>query len=162
MLYGKGYMKKATWKDNQRMYNIWAGVLRRSFDKNHNRYKESISVCERWLCFDNFISDVKKLDGWNEEKFLKGEIQLDKDTKQFDITNKIYSPETCIWLSKDENNSLQSSRCYSFKAISPYGEVLIYNNQHKYARENNLNVVSINKCLKGTRKSHKGWKFEAL
>lgn len=162
MLYGKGYMVNANWKDNKKLYNVWAGILRRCFDKNHNRYRDNINVCERWLCFDNFIEDVKTLEGWNEELFFKSEIQLDKDSKQFNYDEKIYSPQTCVWLTKDRNNELQSNHCYQFKAISPSGEEFIYTSQQKYARENGLDVSSINKCLKGKRKSSKGWTFQTI
>lgn len=162
MVYGKGYLLNCTWKDNKKMYNIWSSIIRRCYCKNHVRHNDYTKVCERWLCFDYFIEDVIKLDGWDLEKFEKGEIQLDKDFKQFDFKIKIYSPETCVWLDKTENNKLQSRHCYKFRAISPNGEVKIYNNQHECARENNLNVGNINRCLKGKRKSHYKWRFEYI
>lgn len=162
MVYGHGYKINATWKNNEQMYNIWSGILRRCFDEKHNRYKETTKICERWLCFDYFLEDVVNLEGWDSEKFKLKQIQLDKDKKQFDNNVKIYSPNTCMWLDKNNNNELQSSHCYKFKAISPNGEIHIYTSQHKCARENNLQVSSINKCLKKQRKHHKQWTFEKI
>lgn len=46
-----------------------------------------------------------------------------------------------------------------FIAISYTGENFICNNQNKFAKEHNLDVGAINKCLKGTREQHKGYKF---
>lgn len=156
-----GYRIKATWKGNERFYNIWNRMLARCYDEKHNRFNayKNVTVCERWFCFDYFIEDVKTLEGWDKELFQEKIIQLDKDLKQMNEKNKIYSKETCIWLDKRENNKFQMNHVRKFKAISPSGIEYIYYSQHECAREHELCNVCICKCLNGGRKTHKKWRF---
>lgn len=159
-----GYKIKATWKGNEQFYNVWNGMLKRCYDSNHvraNSYK-NVQVCERWHCFDYFLEDVKQIEGWNEEEFKNKTIQLDKDYKQPNQEIKTYSKNTCMWLDKKKNNKFQSHHMKDFKAISPNGVEYKYNNQHECAREHNLDNISICACLKGKRKTHRGWKFQYI
>lgn len=48
------------------------------------------------------------------------------------------------------------------EAISPSGEVFIFNNKSKFSRENKLTIDLVIDCLKGRKESHKGWKFRIL
>ena len=110
MVYGHGIndMKRG-WlsenKKNYRLYHIWRHMLERVYsEKFHEKrptYK-NCSVCERWLLLSNFVDDYKLIDGYEEEKFLKGELELDKDIKS-NGANKEYSLENCMWTSKEEN-----------------------------------------------------------
>ena len=72
-------------------YQAWGNMLARSysisFKGKHPTYKECI-VCEEWLLFSNFKS-------WMETQDWEGN-QLDKD--YLVRGNKIYSPNTCIFL----------------------------------------------------------------
>lgn len=111
MVYGHGVndmpkgwsSKKNTW--NYLVYRKWRSMLERcyseKFQEKHPTYKEC-HVCERWLLLSNFVEDFKKIDGYNEEKFLNGELQLDKDIKS-NGKNKEYSLDNCILISKSEN-----------------------------------------------------------
>jgi hypothetical protein len=161
-IYGIGYRVNASWKNNERLYNVWMGMLKRCYDKNCNRYRAygniGIKVDKRWHCFDNFVEDAIKLPGWKEESFLNGQLQLDKDY----MGQKMYSRYSCIWLPKELNNALQLSHAKAFKAISPDGTMLLSNNQRRLAKEYNLNLANMNRCLKGLRKSSKGWRFEYI
>lgn len=160
--YGKGYRLKATWKDNQRLYKIWHGMLSRCYNDNHIRkasYQDrGVYVSDEWLCFDNFVADAEKLDGWDKELFDNKLLELDKDLKG----GSYYSKETCQWVSKEMNNSFQPSSMKQFIAITPNGNSLTYNSQNKCARDNNLDLSCINGCLKGSRKSHKRWTFHYI
>lgn len=73
-------------------YRVWHGMLERCYsEKLHVRRPTYIgcAVCEDWLTFSNF----KK---WMEVQDWQGK-QLDKDLL---VTgNKIYSPETCVFVS---------------------------------------------------------------
>lgn len=77
-------------------YMRWKGVIDRCYsEKIHEKvpsYKDCY-VCDEWLTFSNF-----KL--WMENQDWKGK-ELDKDI--LFIGNKIYSPETCIFIDKHVN-----------------------------------------------------------
>ena len=87
-------------------YTLWNGMLRRCYSKEYQdkfpTYK-GCTVCERWHRFDYFLEDIQKLDGY--DLFINNikphGIHLDKDTKG--NGSKIYSPETCIFITNEEN-----------------------------------------------------------
>lgn len=142
-------------------YSIWHGMICRCYDEKNKRYDayRNVSVCDRWLVFENFYNDACSLDGYDNDKIQAGMLVLDKDTKQRYIQNKVYSPETCIWLSKYENNRIQDSQQTPFIAISPSGEVFEDYNITDFAKRYNLERRHISGCLHGRCKTHKGWKF---
>lgn len=77
-------------------YRVWRNMLIRcysdSFLKKQPTYKGCI-VCDEWLTFSNFKN-------WMEKQDWEGK-QLDKDLL-FE-GNKIYSPETCIFVESKIN-----------------------------------------------------------
>ena len=90
---------------NQKIYQTWHSMLVRCYDEKYQERKPTYkwcSVCQRWLLLSNFIEDLHKIDGYNEMKFLNGELQLDKDIKS-NGNNKEYSLENCMFVSKSEN-----------------------------------------------------------
>lgn len=147
--------------DNKKYYSVWHDMICRCYDPMNKRsfaYR-NVTVCDRWLVFENFLNDVKNLDGYDEQLFQNGEIVLDKDTKQRFKEYKIYSPDTCIWLSKHDNNIIQDSQQRVFYAMSPSGELYEGYNITDFARKHDLERRHISGCLHGRTKSHKGWKF---
>lgn len=98
-LYGVGYVgEEKTVNDNKEIlisYKHWVSMLKRCYDeKFHIKYKsyKDCSVCEEWHNYSNF----KK---WFNENYyeIDGEkIALDKDI--LIKGNKIYSPNTCIFV----------------------------------------------------------------
>jgi hypothetical protein len=105
------------------------------------------------------LTDVKNIDGFNEQLFIAGEIVLDKDTKQRFQENKVYSKETCIWISKHENNKIQDGQQREFYAQSPSGEIFHDYNITDFANKHGLDRRHISGVLHGRCKTHKGWKF---
>ena len=157
-----GYRINARWKDNPRLYWIWQKMLDRCCNENHIRHNayKNVSVCERWFCFDYFLEDVSKIEGWDETKFNNKKLELDKDLKQKDKKYKIYSLATCIWIDKKINNKYQLSHITKpFIAISPNGEQYYYDSINQCARENNLPPGSISHILHKSRKTIYGWTF---
>lgn len=147
--------------ENKKYYGIWRDMLGRCYDQNNKRYKANINVvvCKRWLCFENFLEDCPKIDGWDEQKFQNGEIVLDKDKKQRYQKNKVYSKDTCSWLSASENNVMQDGQMKPFVAISPEGTVFHDYNITDFARKHNLERKHISGVLHGRAKTTSGWKF---
>lgn len=77
-------------------YRKWYEMLRRCYSERYHAlyptYKEC-TVCEEWLTFSNFKS------------WMEGEDWLDKELDKDIIVpdNKIYSPETCVFVTKAIN-----------------------------------------------------------
>ncbi len=78
-------------------YKAWVRMLERVYsNKWHEKYKNytNVVVCDEWLYFSNFRV-------WWIDNYIDG-YQLDKDI--FSGDNKLYSPNTCVyvpqWLNK--------------------------------------------------------------
>ena len=104
--YGVGYIGRASSNEyNKKAYKKWDSMLSRCYNKNNIEYNNyggnGVTVCDRWLCFEYFLEDLIKIDGWNEEDFINGKLQLDKDKKQPNKKYKIYSLETCCLINKE-------------------------------------------------------------
>ncbi len=83
------------------IYVTWCNMLKRCYSSLTQEKQPSYkgcSVCDEWLVFSNF----KK---WMEEQDWEGKF-LDKDL--LFPGNKVYSPETCILVSRGVNNFLTS------------------------------------------------------
>lgn len=98
-----------------RLYNIWARMKYRCLNKNNPAFKyygaKGVSVCDDWLdAYENF----KK---WALENGYTNFLVIDKDIicERENIFPKIYSPETCLWVTKSEN-SIESNNRKKLKA----------------------------------------------
>ncbi len=149
---------------NKLAFKRWYSMIERCYNPRAIMYKsygaKGVRVSDDWLCFDNFLADIPNIPGYNEEKYLLGEIQLDKDT----ITegNKLYSSKTCCFINSNKNKRQQVTKKKPFIAISPTGESYIFDYQQSCADKLGLTARSIGKVLHGQLKSHKGWKFKYL
>lgn len=145
-------------EDYDLLYQTWNGMLARCFDKNHLGYSnyggKGIFVCNRWLIFSNFVEDIKKLPNWLLKKEYPKEYSLDKD---FYLSN-CYSPDTCIWLSKNEQN-LNSSKVSLIEATNPDGQVIMRMGIDTLCNEWGFTSVGIKNCLDGKQEKHHDWKF---
>lgn len=80
-------------------FQTWRNMLARAYSPSVQKDRKTyidVSVCEDWLTFSNFKS-------WMEKQDWEGK-QLDKDLLSAD--RKIYSPETCVFLSAELNTFL--------------------------------------------------------
>ena len=83
-------------------YRTWTSMLERCYsDKYHKRRPTYIgcTVCEEWLTFSNFRNWMVKQDWENN--------QLDKDL--LDIGNKVYGPDSCVFVTQIVNSFLTAS-----------------------------------------------------
>lgn len=91
-------------------YTAWNHMLIRCYletSPDYHRYgAKGVTVCDRWLRFDNFAEDVKSLEGY-EDWINNKQYALDKDKKAIKGQPKIYSPETCCFLSFSENSKIR-------------------------------------------------------
>lgn len=83
-------------------HRTWSDMLKRCYSESYQKRKSTYkgcSVCEEWLTFSNFRA-------WMEKQDWKGK-ELDKD---FIVEgNKVYSPETCVFISGMLNKFFLSS-----------------------------------------------------
>lgn len=99
-IYGIGYLGEGKYKVSEngkdtRVYDTWHHMLQRCYDsKLHKRNPTYIDceVCEEWLNFQNFAK-------WYYENYY--EVNNEKMCLDKDVLvkhNKIYSPDTCIFV----------------------------------------------------------------
>ncbi len=159
----KGWTVENEW--NKRIYEKWRAMLKRCYsEKYHEKsptYKDC-TVCQRWLLLSNFVDDFKLIDGYDEEKFLNGELVLDKDIKS-NGANKEYSLENCMLVStaenakqsnktmdytqqQGENNSRSIKICQYNKET--YELIKIWNSSRDIQRELGISHSNIGQCCK--------------
>lgn len=84
-------------------YDLYGSLINRVYGKKfliRNTNYRDVTVCDRWLKFSNFKSDILKMKGF--QKSISDKWELDKDL--LSVGNKIYSPETCCFVPKALNN----------------------------------------------------------
>ncbi len=95
-------------------YERWFGILKRCFGSNrltkYPSYKDC-TICEEWLTFSNFKR-------WMETQDWEGN-HLDKDIL-FE-GNKLYSPETCVFVSRAINNFVNTNTAQNKERLLPLG-----------------------------------------
>lgn len=172
----KGNTKAKINGKNKRSYDQWHNMLKRCYYKNCDDYKnygeQGVTVCEDWLCFEQFEKDIPYIDGYDENLYNKGLLQLDKDKKQKDkpTNEKVYSKDTCCFITASENckdgyrrsREAQKSRMTSFIAITPEGEEMLIKGLRKFVKDYNLTYSVVQGCLEGKFKQHKGWTFKKI
>ena len=104
-----GWYSENKW--NKICYTKWYDMLRRCYDdKCHEKQptyiNASLQLEMHWLSY--FVEHIKEIDGYDEEKFLNGELVLDKDIKS-NGRNHEYSIENCMFVSNSENSRQANS-----------------------------------------------------
>ena len=88
-------------------YVLWCGMINRCYNVNHKSYinygAKGVTVCERWRCFEYFLEDIVLVENYDKWKANHTLYHLDKDKKQQDVENKVYSLETCQFISVRDN-----------------------------------------------------------
>ena len=184
-----GWASESEW--NKLVYRKWHNMIQRCYNEechktDQGKHYIDCTVCERWLTLSNFVEDVSKITGYDEEKFLNGELELDKDKKKDE--NKHYIMNYCTWLPKPENISLAfkgkhhteetklkisenarkpmkgkfGSEHPKSKQVAQYDKqtlelIKIWDSMHDVQRELGIANSNISQCCKGKRKSAGGY-----
>jgi hypothetical protein len=95
-------------KDN--FYGVWSTMIQRVTNPNLKCWKNyggrGITVCERWLKFENFLEDMMPT-------YKKGLCLERKDN------DGPYSPENCCWETRSkQNRNKRSARLITFNGIT--------------------------------------------
>ena len=144
-----------------KVYFTWHNMMKRCYNADSKDYQyygaKGISVCEEWKIFKNFESDVDKIEGFDLDKFLNTGLSLDKDKKNPE--NKIYSLDTCCFVSREENNKYKPNQQRVIVAIAPDGSTYSFTNQSEFARKHNLTQGTISDCARNNKVLRSGWSF---
>ena len=160
-VYDVGYLGNSTVIGNKTQYDRWKNMISRCYNPKCEKYNTygavGVKVSDRWKCFEYYLEDFEKIDGYDKDNLSN--LQIDKDTKV--KGNKLYSLETCVFISVEENSKEMTLRNTQkdFIAISPTGEQFESNHQREFAKEHGLHFTLINDVLNGKQKTHRGWKF---
>ena len=101
---GVGYIGDT--KIDKKSHKVWSSMLSRCYNKNFQEREPSYKgckVCDEWLCYANFKEWYDK----NIYEIENENIQLDKDILV--KNNKVYSPDTCIFVPNNINILFTSS-----------------------------------------------------
>lgn len=86
-------------KKTDRSYNVWQHLIKRCYSKNIKRPYKGCIVCDEWKLYSNF----KK---FYDDNCKNDSFHLDKDILV--QGNKIYSPNTCLFVPEEINDSIKS------------------------------------------------------
>jgi hypothetical protein len=155
-MYGIGFIGDGNHKPSKngkhtKVYARWKDMIARCYDEKLQAKKptyKGCSVSKEWHNFQNFAE-------WYHENYPADgkDYQLDKD--HLVKGNKVYSPDTCCFLTPQENTEASQAKHYKF--ISPDGEAIEIFNLNKFCKENGLHQGSMRHVAKGNRNQHKGW-----
>ena len=134
---------------------LWTTTINKCYNPEFPGYKNNgalgIKICDEWLSFENFLRDIRMMDGhydWKNQRMFSLTL-IDGAT--------VYSPTTCKFTrsSRSKYNSKEISYIgvfntpnntyrvrYYNKAVNPYGPVAdaVFDNPHLAARYYNIYV----------------------
>lgn len=104
--------------------SIWSAMKKRCSNPNNRDYKwyggKGVSVCERWLSFDNFLADMG--DGYFEGATID---RIDPDGN--------YDPSNCRWITHKENVSRSAVSKWESMSDSQRAEAISVLRAGRYA-----------------------------
>ena len=121
-------------------YARWQSMIMRCHSKKYhvkNPTYIGCTVIAEWLVFSVFKE-------WMEGYQWEG-LSLDKDLLV--QGNKVYSPETCLFISHYDNSSAPLIKTY--KLISPRGVGVTVSNMNEFCKVNNLNQGNMSMMIQG-------------
>lgn len=144
-----------------KVYQLWYNMNKRCYNPKSPDYKyygeKGVTTSEDWKILDKFIEQIDEVKGFNKEKFLNGELVLDKDTEKMD--NNIYSLEDCEFISKAMSNKRKPSQQRKFNVYYNDEHKGIFHSQSEVSRLFGIRQGTISWCLIND-KVYKGWYFE--
>jgi len=154
--------KHGDWRT--RFYNTWGHMIQRCLNPKNPSYKyyggRGITFCDRWLKYENFKKDMydSYLEHFNKHN---GDTSIDRKDN-----NGNYELSNCHWATQREQNCNQRRNklfvgIYTIPGPS-YGYREVGLNRAEFARKYNLHQGCVNACVRGERKSHKGWIFKLI
>lgn len=93
-----------------RLYHIWAKMKYRCSNPKDQAYKyygaRGITVCDEWKSSYIAFKEWSIANGYEKHLVIDKDIICERDN----ISPKIYSPETCLWVTSTENSNESNKR----------------------------------------------------
>lgn len=151
--------------DSNKIYykirTLHKSMMARCYNEKNSSYPRyggvGVLVRDDWHDLNKFIDTIDKVEGFDLDKLVKGELQLDKDINSTGL-GKLYSIDTCKFVTPSENsgNRNNNKECV---AISVEGRYYYFKNREEFCRQHNLSSRNVFNCLQGYSKVYKGWQF---
>lgn len=162
-----------------REYKVWTNMIERCYSGKYPTY-ESVTVCERWHSFSQFLEDLPKIKNYQywKENPQQG-IALDKNKfyaeRGLVTDDKVYSLETVRFISKSDNMKEVSDRteppCKAKRVRAIHkvtGQQLEFDSIKQASKEivsqgtDRTREKRIGECLSGKSKSAYGYVWESI
>lgn len=157
---GVGWLGEPSSVD-QTLHKIWSNMLDRCYNPQCEAYSsyggKGVRVCDRWLCFQHFQTDVRKLEGYSLRLEYPDEYSLDKDI----LSGTVYSPTTCLWVS-NKSQSRNRSNIVPYIATHEDGRRIERIGLAGIAFATGTEQSNLHKVLIGERNHTDGWKVSKL
>lgn len=158
-------VRNYTEKEKKKLLQVWHSMLERCYGKGHiakkNYSDRGIFVDEKWHSFENFLREIRYIPHFflAKESGFSG-FELDKDY----YGSNCYSKDTCVWLSKRENN-FYTRNCKPFRIVNEelgVNEILLTTTQAK--DRFNLDTGDCSRYLNGKSRTKdiKGFRLEYI
>jgi len=101
-----------------RMYRMWSRIKRCCYNTNSKDYQyygaKGVTMCDEWK------EDYTIFKTWCETNGYGDELTIDKDIlcDELNINPKIYSPNTCQFISKSDNIAYANRNRNGFESVS--------------------------------------------
>lgn len=148
----------------KRLFTIWASLKQRCYNKKCREYRFygllGVKICTQWE------HDYLKFKEWALSNGYNNNLSIDKDIlcEKLNIYPKIYSPETCIWITRSENSIDANMRSGRMKKVFQYdlnnNLVNEFISQCEASRYTSISQGNIGMVIRGERKNAGGfiWK----
>lgn len=160
MHFGKGDRTENN-KVFMKFYTMHKSMMQRCYLKTSGSYKnygaKGVFVNEEWHDLDRFFDTIEDVDGFDFERVMNGELQLDKDIKV--KGNKEYSKHMCKFVTRSENSGNRPSNSREFVAVDPSYNYSYHTNREKFCRENGFNSFTVWNILQRGYGTYKKWQF---
>ena len=168
-VYGVGYLGERNLINNKhkKFIGLWRGMLGRCYSESNASYEQyggiGVTVDEGWHNYKKFAEDIPLLEGYDEELYEKGFLELDKDIKQAGVDKKVYSRDTCVFITSSENSSFENDRMRKgVIGYRPDRGIVEIDNCNNFAKNNNISVSSMYKSIDGEVIGAGGWVFISI
>lgn len=134
-------------------YDLWHSMLGRCYSANCQKKQPTYigcSVVEEWHLFSNF-------ERWFSENYFEG-AALDKDI--LNQGNKVYGPDTCVFIPRALNNLLLDHR--AARGEYPLGVIFRKSSQKYIAQINTTEGHRHLGCFTTALEAHKAWQLAKI
>ncbi|AUR96770.1 hypothetical protein NVP1232O_36 [Vibrio phage 1.232.O._10N.261.51.E11] len=148
---GVGEFNVSVNREQTKAYRCWYGMFRRCYSKKYQEQKPTYIGCAVHPDWHNFQTFAK----WYHGNYPTGDQDYELDKDILVDGNKVYSPNTCMFVTSEDNTIKAHAKSYAF--LSPDGVFTEVYNLRKFCMDNSLHDGCMCKVHLGKAKQHKGW-----